>query len=54
MNTLLDFIQMVLSDMKEQVMKQSLSTVMILIHSLTVIQTGILFSIVVGISERQQ
>ena len=43
MNTLMNCIKIVFTDMREQVMSQSLSTVEILIHPLTVFQIGILF-----------
>ena len=43
MNTLMNYIKIVFTDMREQVMSQSLSTVEILIHPLTVFQIGILF-----------
>ena len=43
---------MVLTDMKDQFVKQSLSTLYISIHALTVFQIGILFLVVVEIAER--
>ena len=45
---------MVLTDMKEQFMHQSLYSVDILINPLTVFQAGIVFCFVVEIKERQQ
>ena len=45
---------MVITNMKEQVMQKSLSTVDILIHPLTYFQSGILSWVVVEMAERQQ
>ena len=46
MNTLINYFQMVLVDVKYQVMQQSLSTVEILIHPMTVFQIRIAFWVV--------
>ena len=52
MITLMKYIQMVLTNMKEKVTQQSLSTVAILIHPLTVFQIGMMYWVVVGNSQR--
>ena len=51
MITLMKYIQMFITNVKEQVMQQSLPTVNILIHLLTVYQIGIVFWVVVEITE---
>ena len=51
MVTLIKYIQIVLTDMKYQVIKQSLSTVDILVHPLIVFQIGILSWVVVVIEK---
>ena len=45
------YIQMFITNVKEQVMQQSLPTVNILIHLLTIYQIGIVFWVVVEITE---
>ena len=51
MNALMNYIQMVLTDMKEKVIQKNIYNVDILIHTLTLLQTIILFWVVVKISE---
>ena len=47
MNALMEYIQMVFTNIKKQVMQKSISTVDILIHPLTLFQTVIVFRFVV-------
>ena len=51
MNKLMKYTQIFITDMKDQVVQKSLSKVGILLHTLTVFQIGILFWVVVVISE---
>ena len=54
MNILMNYIQIVLMDMKYQSMQWSLSTVELLTHPLSVLQIGVVIWVVVSISERKQ
>ena len=49
---IIKYIQMINTNMKYQVTQQSLSTVAILIHPLTVFQIGMMYWVVVGNSQR--
>ena len=51
MNTFMKYIQIVITDMKEQFMQRSLSTVEVVTHFLAVFQIGIVFWVVVEIEE---
>ena len=50
MNTLMKYVQMVLTNMKQQVMQKSLSTLGIIIHLLIYFQLKIVLWVVVAIS----
>ena len=51
-STLMKYTQMVLTDMKYQFMRQSLSTVDVLINTLKVLQIGIVLWVIVTIEKR--
>ena len=50
MNTLINYIQIVITNMKEKAMQKSLSDVYMFINLLTVLHTVIIFGVVVELS----